>query len=78
MRAGVDVDGDAVSGEALGTVAGDGVAMIEVRNPRRVKYDLLSISETGGEQTFGRDSLDRRPFSIGDAQPLVGRAVDAR
>ncbi len=78
MRAGVDVDEDAVGGEALGTVAGDGVAVIEVRNSRRVKIDLLSVVELRGEQTFSGDSLDRRPFSIEDAQPLVGRAVDAR
>ena len=73
MRAGVDVDEDAVGGESLGAVVGDGVAVIEVRNPRRVKYDLLSISETGGEHIFSGDSLDRSQFSIRDAQSLFGR-----
>ena len=59
MYRGIDVDQDAVSGESLGTVAGDRIAMIEVAVIPIGKRDRAAIVEAGGDFSKRRDGLNR-------------------
>ena len=47
MDAGVGVDQDALGGKSLGTVAGDGVAVVEMAVVMGVEFDMAVIVETG-------------------------------
>ena len=73
VDAGVGVDEDALGGEALGAVAGDGIAVVEVAMLFGVELNLAVVVEAGGNATIGRDGLDDGKVAIGDAERLVGR-----
>ena len=73
VDAGIGVDEDALGGEALGAVAGDGVAVVEVAMLAGVELDLAIVVEAGGKAAIGMDRLDDGKVAIGDAERLVGR-----
>jgi len=73
VDAGVGVDEDALGGETLGTVAGDGVAMIEMTVLCGVEFDLAVAVETGGNEAVGRNGFDDCKVAIGNTERLVGR-----
>ena len=45
VNAGVGVNEDALGGEALGAVAGDGIAVVEMRMLAGVEFDLAVVVE---------------------------------
>ena len=47
MDAGIGVHEDALGGEALGTVAGDGVAVVEVAMLFGIEFNSAVVVETG-------------------------------
>jgi hypothetical protein len=47
VDAGIGIDENALGGEALGTVAGDGVAVVEVAVLQSVELSLAVAVETG-------------------------------
>jgi len=49
---GIRMDEDALGGKALGTVTGDGVAVIEMTMLVGIEFDLAVVVEAGGETTF--------------------------
>ena len=73
VNAGIGVDENALGGETLGAVAGDGIAVVEVAMLAGVEFDLAVVVEAGGNAAIGRDGLDHGEVAIGDAKRLVGR-----
>ncbi len=71
MDAGVGVDEDTLGGETLGTVTGDGVAVIEVPVVSGVEFDLPIIVEPGGNAAVGCDGLDYSEIPVGDAESFI-------
>ena len=55
MDAGVGVDEDALGGESLGAVAGDGIAVVEMAMLAGVELDLAVIVEAGGNAAIRRN-----------------------
>lgn len=53
MDAGVGVNEDALGSEALGAVAGNGVAVIEMPMLLAIELDLAAIVETGAVVALG-------------------------
>jgi len=74
VDAGIGVDQDTLGGEALRTVAGDGVAVIEMAVLCGVELDLAVIVETGRNATVRRDGLHGGKIAVGNAERLVGRS----
>ena len=68
MDAGVGMDEDALGGESLGAVAGDGVAVIEVAMLGGIEFNLPVVVEPGGDSAIGRNGLDHGKVAIGDAK----------
>ena len=68
MDASIGVDQDALGGEALGTVAGDGVAMIEMAMFGRVELDEPVIIRPRGNSAIRRDGFDHGKIAVGDAR----------
>ncbi len=58
MDAGIGVHEDALGGEALGAVAGDGVAVIEMAVFSGVEFDFAVVVEAGGNATVRRDGFN--------------------
>ena len=56
VDAGIGVNEDAFGGEALGAVAGDGVAVVEMTMLAGVELDLPVVVEAGGEAAIGMRS----------------------
>ena len=73
MDAGIGVHPDALGGGALGAVAGDGVAMIEMTVLRSVEIDLAVLVEAYENAAVWRDGFNGGKVTIGDAERLVGR-----
>ena len=73
VDAGVGVDEDAFSGESLGAMAGDGVAVVEMTMLAWVELDLAIVGEVGGETAIGMDGLDGGELAIGNPERFVGR-----
>ena len=73
VDAGVGMNEDALGGEALGAVTGDGVAVVEMTMLSGVELDLAAVVQAGGEATIGMDRLDGREVAIGNAKRFVGR-----
>ena len=65
---GIGVNEDPFGGEALGTVTGDGVAVVEMRMLVGVEFDLPAVIEADGQATLGVDRLDRGHVAIGNAE----------
>jgi hypothetical protein len=57
---------------ALGTVAGEGVAVIKVRMYCRIEFDLSPILKAQRDATVGRDLLDASQFTVSNAELLLG------
>ena len=64
---------DALRGEALGAVAGDGVAVVEMAMISGIEFDLAIVVEASGNPAIGRNRLDYGKVAIGDAERFVGR-----
>ena len=61
VNAGVGVNEDALGGEALGAVASDRVAMVEMRMLAGIEFDLAIIAQDRGDAAIGRiDSMTAR------------------
>jgi hypothetical protein len=73
VGAGIGVDENAVGGESLRTVAGNGVAVVEMAMLAGVELDLAIVVEAGGDASIGMDGFDGGQVAIGDAEHLVGR-----
>ena len=73
MDAGIGMDEDALGGEALGAVTGDGVAVVEMTMLAGVEFDLAVVVEACRDPTIGMDRLDDREVAIGNAERFVGR-----
>jgi len=72
VNIGVDVHQYSVSGEPLGAMTGDGVAMIEVPHLIGVERNGLAALHMHGKLTVLADVLDRADIAVGDAQLPVG------
>lgn len=65
MDAGIGVHKVTLGGEVLGTVADDGIGMVEVPHFRRVKRDRLLFISVPGDSDFPASSICwMAPFSI--------------
>jgi hypothetical protein len=53
MHAGVGVDEDALGGQALGTVAGDRIAVVEMAVVGRIELDATLIVQAGRDSAVG-------------------------
>ena len=73
MHFGIGVDENTLGGEALGAVARDGVAVVEMAMLAGVEFDLAVVVESGGETTIGVNLLDDGEVAIGNAERSVGR-----
>jgi hypothetical protein len=70
VDAGIGVNENAFGGEALGAVAGDCVAVVEVTVLAGLDLDLAVVVEARREPTIGMDGLDNREVPIGDAEGI--------
>src|ERR1035438_4383877 len=68
----VGVYKDALRSEALGTVTGDGEAVIEMAVVLGVEFFLTVAVETSGDTAVRRNGFDGGKVAIGDAKRLVG------
>src|SRR5208337_792271 len=74
VDAGIGVNEDAFGGETLGTVAGDGIAVVEMTMLAGVELDLAIVVEAGGKASIGMDGLDDGQFAVGEAEQFIGRS----
>ena len=65
-RIGVHIDEDAVFGQTLGTVAGDGIAVIEVPHPSGVKTDSSSVIHFDGQAIVIAYGFDAAAITVVD------------
>ena len=72
MNAGVGVNEHAFGGQALGTVTGDGITVIEVTMIGGIEFDLTVVVETGCDLTVRRNGFDDCKVAIGNTQGFVG------
>ena len=72
MNAGVGVNEDALGGEALGAVAGNGIAVVEMRMLAGVEFDLAVIAKACGDAAIGMDRFDDGKVAIRNAERFVG------
>ena len=72
VNAGVGVNEDALGGEALGAVAGDGIAVVEMRMLAGVEFDLAVIAKACGDAAIGMDRFDDGKVAIRNAERFVG------
>jgi hypothetical protein len=70
---GVGVNEDAFGSEALRTVTGDGVPVVEMSMLARVEVNLPIVDEVGGETAIGIDGFDGGQLAIGNPERFVGR-----
>src|SRR5579863_4872827 len=63
-RIGVHIDEDAVFGQTLGTVAGDGIAVIEVAHPGGVKTDSSSVIHFHSQAIVIADGFDTAAVTV--------------
>jgi len=74
----VHVDEDAVFGQRLRTVAGDGIAVIEVRHPSGVEIDGSSVIHFDGQAIVIADGFDPAPITVVHVEILIiVRELDA-
>ena len=77
-RIGVHIDEDAVFGQALGTVAGDGIAVIEVPHPSGVEIDCSSVIHFDGQAIAIAHGFDTAAITVVHAEVLIiVRELDA-
>ena len=68
MRAGIHVHEHALRGHALRTVAGDGIAVIEVAHLADIEADALILAVQADRNAVAIDLLDCGEVTIGDAE----------
>ena len=77
-RIGVHIDEDAVFGQTLGTVAGNGIAVIEVPHPSGVKIDSSSVIHFHGQAIVIADGFDPAAITVVHVEILIiVRELDA-
>ena len=77
-RIGVHIDEDAVCGQTLGTVAGDGIAVIEVPHPSGVKTDSSSVIHFEGQAIVIAYGFDPAAITVVHVEVLIiVRELDA-
>ena len=77
-RVGVHIDEDAVFGQTLGTVAGNGIAVIEVAHPGGVQSDSSSVIHFDGQAIVIADGFDTAAITIVYVEVLIiVRELDA-
>ena len=72
VNAGVGVNEDALGGKALRAVAGDGIAVVEMRMLAGVEFDLAVIAQACGDAAIGMDRFDDGKVAIRNAERFVG------
>src|ERR1700677_1069936 len=70
-RVGVHIDEDAVFGQTLGTVAGNGIAVIEVPHPSGVKIYSSSVIHFDGQAIVIADGFDPAAITIVYVEILI-------
>ena len=65
-RIGVHIDEDAVFGQTLGTVAGNGIAVIEVPHPSGVEIDSSSVIHFDGQAIVIAYGFDAAAITVVD------------
>ena len=73
MDAGIGVNEDSSSCEALRGVTGDRVTVVKMTMVDGVEHDLTVVVEACREPTIGMDRLDGGEVAISNAKRLVGR-----
>ena len=73
MNFGISVDENTLGGQALGAMARDGVAVVEMAMLTGVEFDLAVVIKEGGETTIRMDRLDDSEVAIGNAERFVRR-----
>src|ERR1035441_3295197 len=68
VDAGIAVNEDAFGSKALGTVTGNGVAVIEMTMLVGVEFDLAVVVEADEQAAIGVDRLDRGHVAICNAE----------
>ena len=68
MDTGIGVNENAFGGEPLGTMTGDGIAVVEMTMFVGVEFDLAVVVEADGQATIGVDRLDRSHVPICNAE----------
>jgi hypothetical protein len=77
-RIGVHIDEDAVFGQTLGTVAGNGIAVIEVPHPSGVEIDSSSVIHFHGQAIVIADGFDPAAITVVHVEVLIiVRELDA-
>src|ERR1019366_8456352 len=77
-RIGVHIDEDAVFGQTLGTVAGNGIAVIEVSHPSGVKLESSSVIHFDGQAIVIVDGFDPAAITVVHVEILIiVRELDA-
>src|SRR5580704_9691987 len=75
---GVHIDEDAVFGQTLGTVAGNGIAVIEVSHPSGVEIDSSSVIHFHGKAIVIADGFDTAAITVVHVEILIiVRELDA-
>ena len=59
MDAGIGVNQYSFGSKALGTVAGDSIAVVEVAMLGRIEFDLAPALKPRDDATIGRDGFDQ-------------------
>src|SRR6202167_3444508 len=70
-RIGVHIDEDAVFGQTLGTVAGNGIAVIEVSHPSGVEIDSSSVIDFHGQAIVIADGFDMAAITVVHVEILI-------
>src|SRR5208283_2917946 len=70
-RIGVHIDEDTVFGQTLGTVAGNGIAVIEVSHPSGVKIDSSSVIHFHGQAIVIVDGFDPAAITVVHVEILI-------
>jgi hypothetical protein len=77
-RIGVHIDEDAVFGQTLGTMAGNGIAVIEVSHPSGVKSDSSSVIHFHGQAIVVVDGFYPAAITVVHVEILIiVRELDA-
>jgi hypothetical protein len=71
VDAGAGIDDDAFRCKALGAVAGNSVAVVEMAMLSGIEFDLPVIVETGRDPAVRRYRFDGGKVAVGDAKRLV-------
>ena len=77
-RVGVHIDEDAVLGQTLGTVAGNGIAVIEVPHPSGVEIDRSSVIHFHGQAIVIAGGFDTTAITVVHVEIfIIVRELDA-